>query len=92
MSEKSEKEKRRGMSIAEEMADIKNQKALVVTLTVTPEGLLSVNKNRAMTIDQLRSLFLEAIISTIIDQSVKATQEAMSANQTMFDKIGKRIQ
>ena len=92
MSEKSEKEKRRGMSIAEEMADIKNQKALVVTLTVTPEGLLSVNKNRAMTIDQLRSLFLEAIISTIIDQSVKATQDTISANQVMFDKIGKRIQ
>jgi len=88
----SEKQAKKERSIAEEMADIKNQKALVITLTVTPEGLLSVNKNRAMTIDQLRSLFLEAIISTIIDQSVKATQDTMSANQTMFDKIGKRIQ
>ncbi|KKM22148.1 hypothetical protein LCGC14_1628360 [marine sediment metagenome] len=88
----SEKQAKKEKSIAEEMADIKNQKTLVVTLTVTPEGLLSVNKNRAMTIDQLRSLFLEAIISTIIDQSVKATQDTMSANQTMFDKIGKRIE
>ncbi len=88
----SEKQAKKERSIAEEMADIKNQKTLVVTLTVTSEGLLAVEKNRAMTIDQLRSLFLEAIISTIIDQSVKATQDAMSANQTMFDKIGKRIQ
>ena len=88
----SEKQAKKEKSIAEEMADIKNQKTLVVTLTVTPEGLLSVNKNRAMTIDQLRSLFLEAIISTIIDQSVKATQDTMLANQTMFDKTGKRIQ
>ncbi len=88
----SEKQVKKERSIAEEMADIKNQKTLVVTLTVTSEGLLSVEKNRAMTIDQLRSLFLEAIISTIIDQSVKATQDTMSANQTMFDKIGKRIQ
>ncbi len=88
----SEKQAKKERSIAEEMADIKNQKTLVVTLTVTSEGLLAVEKNRAMTIDQLRSLFLEAIISTIIDQSVKATQDTMSANQTMFDKIGKRIQ
>ena len=88
----SEKQVKKERSIAEEMADIKNQKTLVVTLTVTSEGLLSVEKNRAMTIDQLRSLFLEVIISTIIDQSVKATQDTMLANQTMFDKTGKRIQ
>ena len=88
----SEKQAKKERSIAEEMADIKNQKTLVVTLTVTSEGLLAVEKNRAMTIDQLRSLFLEAIISTIIDQSVKATQDTISANQVMFDKIGKRIQ
>ena len=60
--------------------EIENKSDLVVTLTVTKEGKLGMQSNPSISDNEFRSVLLEAIIATIINNAVNATRDTMKAD------------
>jgi hypothetical protein len=79
-------------SIAEEMAEQRNKDDLTITLTVTKEGRLGMQSDPPISDNEFRSVLLEAIVATIINNSVNATKETMQKEMIQkFDAMGGKL-
>ena len=82
-----EKEK----TIAEEMRELKekNRSDLKITITVTKEGKLGMQAEPSVSDNEFRSVLMEAIVATVINNAVNATKAAMQADAiSVMNRMG----